>query len=244
MYSSNDVFLVTGASSGIGQAVALRLSEEGGTVIAIGRSMTSLEITKELSRHPSTFFCEKKDLVEEIEDLPSYILFLTKKYGKIRGVANCAGVTEILPLRALDLCEMKKIFDINYYAPIFLAKAFVNKRVNIGTGSSFVSVASIACEYQVKGVISYSGTKAALVASMRSIAKEYAEKGIRFNCVSPSDIDTPMTRDIPEIMDKVRNSYPLGFGKPKDVASMVCFLLSKETEWITGQNYIIDCASR
>lgn len=147
-------------------------------------------------------------------------------------------------MRALDVDAMKQLFEINYFAPIMMAKGFADKRVNVGAGSSFVSIASIAYDRPAKAIISYSGSKAALVASMVAIAKEFAPKGIRFNTVSPSDIDTPMTQQISEIMDKVRQFYPMGFGEPQDVANVVVFLLSDKAKWITGQNYVVDCASR
>ncbi len=242
---SNDLFfIVTGASSGIGQAVAWKLNKEGASVIGIDLNTDGLQDSKQQAEYPENFYCEQKDLAENITALPDFILSLKEKYGTLQGVACCAGITEMRPLRVLDIEQMKRLFDINYYAPVFLAKGFVDKRVNNGSGSSFVSIASIACKSPAKAVITYSGSKAALAASMIAIAKEYAPKGIRFNTVSPSDIDTPMTQKIPEIMDKVRDFYPMGFGKPEDVANVVSFLLSDRAKWITGQNYIIDCASR
>ena len=169
---------------------------------------------------------------------------LKDKYGKLQGIACCAGMTEVRPLRALDVNSMKALFDINYYAPIMMAQGFADRRVNVGKGASFVAVSSIAYNRPAKAIITYSGTKAALVASMVAIAKEFAPAGVRFNTVSPSDIETPMTQNIPEIMDKVREYYPMDFGKPQDVANVIAFLLSDNARWITGQNYIVDCASR
>ena len=156
----------------------------------------------------------------------------------------CAGITELSPLRTLDLAKMRQLFDINYYVPLFMAKGFADRRVNIGAGASFVAIGSIAANSPAKGVITYSGSKAALVTSIRAIAKEFASAGIRFNTVSPSDIETPMTDNIKEIMDQVRHFYPMGFGKPEDVAAVVSFLSSDEAHWITGQNYAVDCGSR
>ena len=176
--------------------------------------------------------------------MPEFVESLRDKYGAFSGTACCSGVTELAPLRALDEVNMKKLFDINYYVPLFLAKGFVKKGMNIGRGSSFVSIASIAYAYPAKGVITYSGSKAALVTSMKAIALEYAPKGIRFNVVSPSDVKTPMTDNISEIMAQVEHNYPLGFAEPNDVASMIVYLLSSDAKWITGQNYILDCCSR
>jgi NAD(P)-dependent dehydrogenase (short-subunit alcohol dehydrogenase family) len=237
-------FIVTGASSGIGESVALRLVADGASVIAIARNVERLNALKEKACLPENLVLEIKDLAEDIENLPAYMKSLKDKYGKFCGCVCCAGITEVRPLRALDLVEMKRLFDINYYVPIFMAKGFADRRVNSGSGASFVSIASISYNRPAKAVITYSGSKAALVSSMVAIAKEFAPVGVRFNTVSPSDIETPMTQDIPEIMDQVRHFYPMDFGKPEDVSAVVSFLLSDEAKWITGQNYVVDCGSR
>ena len=243
-FSSEQHIVVTGASSGIGAGIAHRLNADGATVIAIGRDATRLEAMCTTATAPERMFAERKELTEDIEALPAYVRTLREKYGKLRGMVCCAGVTELNPLRTLDLAKMKHLFDINYFVPLFMAKGFADRRNNSGAGASFVAIGSIAAVSPAKGVITYSGSKAALVTSIRAIAKEFAASGVRFNTVSPSDIETPMTANIQEIMDQVRHFYPMGFGKPEDVAAMVSFLLSDEAHWITGQNYIIDCGSR
>ena len=243
-FQGEDVFVVTGASSGIGAGVARRLNEDGASVVAIGRNLERLENVKGAAAAPSRFFVKQKELVADIEGLPDYVRSLMKRYGRLRGLVCCAGITELSPVRTLDLANMRRLFDINYYVPLFMAKGFADRRVNTGAGASFVAIGSIAANSPAKGVITYSGSKAALVTSVRAIAKEFASAGIRFNTVSPSDIETPMTDNIKEIMDQVRHFYPMGFGKPEDVAAVVSFLSSDEARWITGQNYVVDCGSR
>lgn len=243
-FRREDIFVVTGASSGIGAGVARRLNSDGASVVAIGRSLERLEEVKVAAADSSRFFVEQKELADDIDGLPQYIKALVAKFGRLRGMVCCAGITELSPLRTLDLVKMRQLFDINYYVPLFMAKGFADRRVNIGEGASFVAIGSIAANSPAKGVITYSGSKAALVTSIRAIAKEFASAGIRFNTVSPSDIETPMTDNIKEIMDQVRHFYPMGFGKPEDVAAVVSFLSSDEAHWITGQNYVVDCGSR
>ena len=243
-FTSEQIFVVTGASSGIGQAVSLYLNANGASVIAIARDKKRLSLLKSKATHPEYIFIEQKDLTSDIESLPIYMKNLVGTYGKIQGVSCCAGITELRPLRAIDLMQMQSVFAINYFVPIFMAKGFADRRVNAGSGSSFVAISSIASLFPAKATLTYSGSKSALVTSIKAIAKEFAATGVRYNTVSPSDINTPMTQQIPEIMDQVRSDYPLGFGSPEDVANMVGFLLSPESAWITGQNYIVDCASR
>ena len=137
---------------------------------------------------------------------------------------------------------MKKLFDINYFAPIFMAKGFADKRNNIGEGASAVFIASLAANSSSRAMTTYSGAKAALISSIKSIAKECAPYKIRFNCVSPSDIKTPMVlKEAAEFMQDKEKIYPMGYGEVEDVSNMIVFLLSNKTKWIAAQNYIIDC---
>ena len=234
-------FIVTGASSGIGEGVALLLNELGATVIGIGRNVERLEGMKTKSKHPGNMFIEQKDLTEDIPGLPAYVKSLKEKYGKFQGLAYCAGVGSVMPIRAVEYNRIQEIFAANYFAPVFFAKGFVDKRNNNGSGTSLVFIASIAGVECQPGMTSYAGSKGALIATMRSVAKEIASSGVRINCVSPSLIETRMAGDIAR--DYASGKYPMGLGRVSDVANMIVVMLSGETRWITSQNYIIDCGS-
>ncbi len=240
-FSKEDVIIVTGASSGLGEGTALLLNQLGATVVGIARNKERLNKMKEKCKNPENMHIEIKDLTENIETLPDYVKELKNKYGKFRGLAYCAGIVEVKPLQILDLSAMKKIFDINYFAPIFMAKGFADKRNNTGKGASAVFISSIAGLQSDKGMITYSGSKAGLAASIKSIAREQAAKGIRFNCVSPSDVITSMTSGILGLKETKANLYPMGFGEVSDVSNMIVYLLSDKAKWITTQNYVIDC---
>ena len=143
-FRKEDVFVVTGASSGIGAGVAQRLNSDGASVVAMGRSLERLEEVKAATADTSRFFVEQKELAEDIDGLPQYVKALVAKYGKLRGMVCCAGITELSPLRTLDLAKMRQLFDINYYVPLFMAKGFADRRANTGAGASFVAIGSIA----------------------------------------------------------------------------------------------------
>ncbi|MBO5738830.1 SDR family oxidoreductase [bacterium] len=238
-FSREQVYIVTGASSGLGEATALMLNERGATVIAIARNEKRLLDVKSKCKNPENMHIEIKDLVEDIEGLPQYVKELKEKYGKFSGMAYCAGISNIIPLRALDFAQLENTHKINFYAPIMLTKGIVDKRNNIGQGTSIVAISSIASKCSDKGHVAYSGSKAALCASLKSISKEVIANGIRVNCVLPSNIKTPMTA-IEEYEESQKNLYPLGFGEPNDVANMIVYLLSDKAKYISGQNYIID----
>ena len=234
-------FIVTGASSGIGESVALLLNELGASVIGIARNQERLEAMKAKAKHPENVFLEQKDLTENIKGLPAYVKALKEKYGKFQGLAYCAGIGRIQPLKAVDFEDIHKVFDINYFAPVFMTKGVADKRNNNGKGSAIVCIASSGGVHCDPGMTEYAGSKGALIATMRSIARELAPVGLRVNCVSPSLIQTDMADDIARSF--AEGKYPMGIGRPEYVANTVAFLLSDKTEWITAQNYIIDCGA-
>ncbi|MDO5774806.1 MAG: SDR family oxidoreductase [Spirochaetales bacterium] len=245
LFSIKDVFIVTGASSGIGKAVALKLIEEGAKVVAIGRNEEKLNELKFDCINSEHCFIEKADLCEHLSDMSLFLQDLKEKYGKFTGLAYCAGAILLKPASATSYDEGLNLFNINYFAPVMMLKSFCDKRICIGRGASAVAVASADAFLREKGLCIYSGTKAALQASFSTIAKEVAPRGMRVNTVSPSDIKTPMTMNgsMQELRLDREKLYPFGYGEPEDVAELVVFLLSQKAKWITGHDYIVDCAT-
>ena len=243
-FNSEQRFIVTGASSGIGEGVALLLNELGATVIGIGRNVERLEGMKAKCKHPENMFLEQKDLTEDIPGLPGYVKALKDKYGKFSGMAYCAGVSALMPAKTYDFSYAQGIFLNNYFAPLFMTKGIIDKRNTIGRGTSIVVISSIDALLATRGQSLYSGTKAALCSSMRSISKEITPYGVRVNCILPSMIKTPMARVVVTeqcgVTDNGDERYPFGWGEPMDVANMAAFLLSDRARFISGQNYVID----
>lgn len=113
-FNKEQIFIVTGASSGIGEGVALLLNELGATVVGIARNEKRLNEMKTKCKYPENMHIEIKDLAEDIEGLPNYIKELKNKYGKFTGLAYCAGICQVNPLQTLNYNEMKTLFDIDY----------------------------------------------------------------------------------------------------------------------------------
>ncbi len=138
----------------------------------------------------------------------------------------------------------KKLFDINYFAGLALAKGFADRRV-ISGNSSIVYISSIAAVNGDMGQLEYGSSKGAVNSMVKVLALELAKQNIRVNSVMPGFIETEMTGQFGDIYSEkfkteLKEMYPLGPGKPEDVANIIVFLLSDASRWVTGQNIIID----
>lgn len=245
-FNKEQIYIVTGASSGIGEATAILLNELGATVVGIGRNQERLEAMKTKCKYPENMFLEQKDLTEDIEGLSKYVKSLKEKYGKFSGMAYCAGVSALNPLRTITYEYLINIFDINYFAPIMMIKSIGDKRNNIGLGTSIVTISSIDAILNSKGQSVYGASKAALSASVKALSRELTQQnGVRINAVLPSMIKTSMTMNSQVqglgINQNINfEEYPFGWGEPNDVANMIVYLLSDKAKFISGQNYVID----
>jgi len=244
LFSANQLILITGASSGIGRAIALRVHAEGATVIAHGRDEVRLASLQERVTQRERMCTERRDLLQDMEHLPNWMSDLCKKYGRLSGLVCAAGITWNSPMSYYPLEKAHEIFDINCHAPLILGGTFCNKRNNTGPGSAVVYISAAASVAPNPGQGMYGASKGALVAAARCQAREAAPAGVRVNCISPGLVKTPMAdttvRQLGQaFVEREEACYPLGFGKAEDVASLTVFLLSKEASWMTGQNILL-----
>ena len=232
------IFLVTGATSGIGYATSLLLLDLGCTLYALGRNEKRL---KELEKRGKGKVISIKADLFEIINIDKSVSHID---GKIDGFIHSAGVVKATPLKFISQEHLNLERTINYDSFLFLVQTLV-KRKKFAKNSSIVAVSSISAHFGMNGLSVYSGTKGALISTVRVLAKELALQQIRVNSISPGMIRTEMvTKVAGNVTDEAllidEKKYPLGYGMPIDVAYCIAFLLSDASSWMTGQDIVLD----
>ncbi|MCX6271432.1 MAG: SDR family NAD(P)-dependent oxidoreductase [Bacteroidetes bacterium] len=235
-------YLVTGAASGIGKATSIILAKLGAALILADINEEGLKDT--LRECGPGNIVLKLDLLESQLIKPKLMETVTG-FGQIHGFVHLAGRPYIAPLKAVSETKCKEIFDINTYAAIELAKAFINKNIYAGERGSVVLVSSV---YGIVGSaanVAYAMSKAALHGITKSLSIELAVKDIRVNCVAPGFVKTNMLDTANDMFDDnyaqtINKLHPLGLGEPEDVAFAIAYLLSDAAKWVTGSILNID----
>lgn len=236
--------VVTGASSGIGYATTTKLIKEGYAVVATSKDKDKLNSIFNLEIEKGNVITVPWDL-SDIDSLKTYSKEVNGRVGKISGLVHCAGNQKILPVHMINKDKLLEVFNINTFAAICLASAFAKKNMYVPSKTSFIFISSISAHSGVTGNTIYASSKGAIEGFVTGSAAEFAKRGIRINSVAPGRVRTPMVENfmetLPEEARKLSmDEYPLGWGEPEDVASIIEFLLNDRSRWLTGQNYIID----
>jgi 3-oxoacyl-[acyl-carrier protein] reductase len=240
MLLEDRVALITGASRGIGRAVATTFAEHGAGVVITSRS-PELEETAELIRkHGGRATALRGDLREE--GFPRELIQLCRKeHGRIDVLVNNAGILVPGLLGMISTQSLRETFETNALATINLTQ-YAIRLMDRAREPSIVNVASIAGTGGLDGMTSYSASKGAVVAFTRSSAKELAAKGIRVNAVAPGVIDTALTRVFSEDVHRrrVAEIAMARVGTAQEVANVVLFLASSLASYVTGQVLGVD----
>ncbi len=228
--------LVTGASGGIGRAIAVTLAKQGATVAISGTRADALQETADEIKNNGgishSIICNLSD-TQSVEELFTKAEELCEK---IDIVVNNAGITrDGLAMRMKD-DDWQAVIDVNLTANFRICRAALKAMMRRRYGR-IINITSIVGVTGNMGQANYCASKAGLIGMSKALALEGASRGITVNCVAPGFIATPMTHDLPEIVrDKMLANIPAGaYGNPDDIAGAVAFLASHESGYITGQ---------
>ena len=247
MMLENKVALITGGSLGLGKATAFLFAEEGAKVIITGRTEKTLKETVEEARKKELSLDHLVSDVSKEEDCKKAVDHAIKKYGKIDILFNNAGVLYLGFTHDTETEIWDKTFNINARGTYLMSKYTLPHMIKEGYGC-IVNNSSVLGLKAVPGVAAYNATKGAVTQLTRSMALEYADKGIRVNAICPGTIDTPMVDGLLDQMpdrgeaEKLFKSFhPVGrFGTAEEIAHSVLFLCDDKVGFMTGTMLSVD----
>lgn len=231
-------FVVVGASSGMGLQVTRELLANGATVLAVDRNEEKLkEIAAEIGSGIEIHAADVRDP----EDLEKGISEFAGK-GKINGSVYTAGLSRTTVLRSFSEQDASDMMQVNFWGWVNLMK-IISKKKYSEEGCSNVVIASAAAHRGESGNFAYNASKAAIMNTVQTFAKELAKRKCRVNSVSPGFVTTPLTQGYftaRGYSERTIEKHLLGLGTPEDVAGAILYLLSDRAKWITGTDLIID----
>lgn len=242
MRLTGKIALVTGASRGIGAAIAKHLGKEGATVIVnySGSKEAADSVVNEITAMgcvAESYQCN----VADANEVKAMIDYVVEKYKRIDILVNNAGITRDGLLMRMSDEDFSKVIDVNLTGTFNCVRAATRYMLKQKSGriinmSSVVGVAGNA------GQVNYSASKAGVIGITKSTAKELASRGITVNAIAPGYIDTDMTKVLSDnVKEEIKKEIPLGrIGQPEDISNIAVFLASDEASYITGQVISVD----
>ena len=240
---SGRVALVTGASRGIGKAIALSLGEAGASLALVSRDAERLrEVAEEAMALGTTAETFPADVSRE-EDVDALREAVIRRFGEVNILINNAGINIRKPLTELTTEEWRRVIDTNLTAPFLMCHALVPHMKGRGYGR-IINTTSTMSHVATPNRTAYAASKTGLLGFTRALALELAPEGITVNGISPGWFETELTRplwDNPEANQQLVSRIPMGrWGDVHDVAKLAAYLCSEEAGYITGTDILID----
>ena len=237
------VAIVTGASKGIGAAIAKGLAAEGAAVVVNYSSSKAdgEKVTKEITSAGGKAIAVQAN-VSKKEEIERLFVEAKKAFGRLDILVNNAGVYEFSPIENVTEEHFYKQFNLNVLGTLLASQAAA-KQFD-GAGGNIINVSSVVSTLGIPQSAVYSGTKGAVDAMTRALAAELGPRGIRVNALRPGMVETEGTQSAgiaeSDMRKHVEAATPLGrIGQPTDIAGAAVFLASKDSAWITGETFVI-----
>tara|TARA_Y100000310_G_scaffold344679_1_gene458746 strand:+ start:3848 stop:4582 length:735 start_codon:yes stop_codon:yes gene_type:complete len=232
--------LVTGASRGIGNAIALALAKEGANVIInySSNSKKAEELAGKINKLGSKAITLKAD-VSDFDEVGRMVDDIKKVFNKVDILVNNAGIVRDRTLNNMTIDEWNSVINTNLNGIFNVTKQVLPL---IGNGGRIINISSIIAQYGNFGQCNYAAAKAGIIGFTKSLAKELGKKGVTVNAVAPGFVKTDITKDIPFFKRKIlKYMIPLkDEGQPEDIANAVVFLASEKSRYITGSVINVD----
>lgn len=231
------IILVTGASSGLGQAIAIACAQQGAKLIITGRNAKRLQETKDQLAGDGHMHMTADLTCAEDRDR------LAQACKTIDGLVLCIGGQMLSPIRQLKADLMTAMYHTHFLAPVMLTQRLLQNN-SIAKQGSIIFMLSTAAHIGTRGVGPYSAMKSGLLGIVRCLSLELAPRKVRVNGISPSVVPTPQLwgedNEFNEPLNKERARHPLGLGTPQDVANGAIYLLCDASRWVTGTSLVMD----
>ncbi|MBW4661708.1 MAG: glucose 1-dehydrogenase [Drouetiella hepatica Uher 2000/2452] len=239
------IALVTGSSQGIGQAIAIRLAEEGANIVIDYRSHPEgAEETKAgVEATGRRGYVIQADL-GAVEDVRRMVAEGIQQFGKLDILVNNAGLEKQGDFWDVTEEDYDNVMNVNLKGVFFATQAIVQHLRETGRSGKIINISSVHEELSFPHFTTYCASKGGVKMMMRNLAVELGSLGITINNVAPGAIETPINQELlnnPDQLNTVIKNIPLGrLGQPKDVASLVAFLASADADYITGSTFFVD----
>ncbi|NGX50144.1 MAG: 3-oxoacyl-[acyl-carrier-protein] reductase FabG [Candidatus Anoxychlamydiales bacterium] len=245
MHLKNKKAIVTGATRGIGKAIAIAFVKSGADVAVFATNQDRLnQMQKELEDikvDPNQRIITKKVDVSKYLEVEKACLDVINEFSHVDILVNNAGITKDTLLMRMSEEDFDRVIDINLKSVYNTCKVLIRSMMK-NKKSKIINISSIVALMGNPGQTNYAASKAGVIGFTKSLAKEVASRNINVNAIAPGFIETEMTQKIPEkIQEQMLKNIPLKrFGKSQDIANMVLFLASDESDYITGQVFTVD----